>query len=189
MEISASLGGAPTLQDSAQAEDMKNRKVATPSNLGITTDGFGGALGQLVEKAVNYWYDSQTPSVPKDEREKMNGYRANGIQDPLKYKVRPLDGVWATPPYLHNGSVPTIYALLSPVSERPSTFYLGDREYDPVKVGYRYEGFTEGFKFDTTVRGNHNTGHEFNDEKKPGVIGRFLKPQERRALVEFLKTL
>jgi hypothetical protein len=175
--------------DPAQAEDMKNRKVATPSNLGIKSTEFGGALGQLVEKMVDHWYDSQTPPVPQDRRDKMNGYRDNGIQAPLKYKVRPLNGVWATPPYLHNGSVPTIYALLSPVSERPTTFYLGNREYDPEKVGYKYEGFTEGFKFDTTIRGNHNTGHEFSDDKKPGVIGRFLKPDERRALIEFLKTL
>src|SRR5712672_1888448 len=48
-----------------------------------------------------------------------------------------LDGVWATPPYLHNGSVPNIYALLSPVSERPKSFYLGRREFDPFCVGYQ----------------------------------------------------
>src|SRR5262245_7110156 len=47
--------------DPAQAEDMKNRKVATPSGLGITTDAYGGALGELVAKAVTYWYDSQNP--------------------------------------------------------------------------------------------------------------------------------
>jgi hypothetical protein len=175
--------------DPAQAEDMRKRQVATPTTLGLTTNGFGGALGQLVEKAITYWYDSQTPQVSKDQRVKYDGCRANGIQDPLKYKVRPLDGVWATPPYLHNGSVPTIYDLLSPLSERPKTFYLGNREYDPDKVGYKYEPFPNGFKLDTSIRGNYNSGHEFSDDKRPGVIGRFLKPEERRALVEFLKTM
>jgi hypothetical protein len=117
----------------------------------------------------------------------MNGYRKNGIDHPLGYKARPLNGIWATPPYLHNGSVPNLYALLSPVSERPTKFYLGNREYDPVKVGYGTDKLDNGFELDTTLRGNTNTGHEFNNGKD-GVIGRLLTPQERRALVEFLKT-
>ena len=85
---------------------------------------------------MTYWYDSQDPPIPEQEREALNGYRPNGIQDPLAYKVRPLNGIWATPPYLHNGSVPNVYALLSPVSERPKSFYLGRREYDPICMGY-----------------------------------------------------
>ena len=52
----------------------------------------------------------------------MNGFRPNGVRAPLAYKARPLNGIWATPPYLHNASVPNIYALLSPVSERPTNF-------------------------------------------------------------------
>lgn len=176
--------------DPAQATDMKARKVATPSDLDIKLNEFGPALGDLVAKTVEHWYDGQTPPVSSEQRNEMNGYRDNGIQAPLKYKVRPLNGVWATPPYLHNGSVPTVYALLSPVSERPIKFYLGDREYDPKEVGYKYKEFKYGFAFDTTIRGNHNSGHEFSDDKKkPGVIGRFLQPDERRALVEYLKTM
>ncbi len=174
--------------DAAQATDMMNRKVVTPPGLGIKEVEFGPALGKLVEKAVNHWYDSQNPPVAPAERNEMNGYRSNGIQAPLKYKARSLNGVWATPPYLHNGSVPNIYALLSPVSKRPDVFYLGNREYDPVNLGYKSEEFPNGFKFDTSKRGNHNTGHEFSDEKKPGVIGRALSHDERMALIEFLKT-
>jgi hypothetical protein len=198
--------------DPAQAEDMKNRKVTVPPNLGIDSNEFGPALGELVEKSVNLWYDTQNPPVPEPERAAMNGYRANGLQTLLAYKVRPLDGVWATPPFLHNGSVPNIYALLSPVAERPSTFYLGRREFDPVCMGYQLTAkaapadnldlrclgdkadlhageLAGGFELDTTIRGNHNTGHEFNDgPKKPGIIGRKLTPEERRALIEFLKT-
>src|SRR5207253_668099 len=44
------------------------------------------------------------------------------------YKPRPLAGVWATAPFLHNGSVPTVYDLLSPVADRPKTFRVGSRE-------------------------------------------------------------
>ena len=120
----------------------------------------------------------------------MNGNRPSQVRGQLAYKVRPLNGVWATPPYLHNGSVPNIYALLSPVVERPKKFYLGNREYDPVNVGYVIDEFPSGFEFDTTIRGNSNSGHEFSDDRtKQGVIGRSLSPDERRALIEYLKTL
>jgi hypothetical protein len=129
------------------------------------------------------------PPTPASDRDRMNGYRDNGLQAPLKYKVCPLDGIWATPPYLHNGSVPNLYALLSPVGERPTTFYLGNREYDPEHVGYRTEPLRNGFKFDTAFPGNSNRGHEFTDAKGPSVIGPLLKDDERRALIEYLKTL
>ncbi len=176
--------------DPAQAEDMKNRKVVVPDNLGITSAEFGPALGQVVEKTVTRWYDSQQPPVPAAARARMNGNRPNGIQALLAYKVRPLNGIWATPPYLHNGSVPTLYALLSPVPERPTKFYLGGREYDPVNGGYVTDKFPGAFGFDTSIRGNLNSGHEFtNDKSRPGVIGDQLSPDERRALVEYLKTL
>ncbi len=180
--------------DRAQAQDMFDRKVTVPRELDISSDSFGPALGAVTEKAITHWYDGQTPPVAPEKREEMNGYRDNGIQAALGYKARPLDGIWATPPYLHNGSVPNLYALLSPVNERPAKFYLGNREYDPVNVGYRYDRLENGFELDTTLRGNTNTGHEFNGDgtkqnEKDGVIGRLLTPQERRALVEFLKTM
>jgi hypothetical protein len=198
--------------DPAQAEDMANRKVWIPPHLNISTKEFGSALGELVEKTVTHWYDSQTPPVPASERDSLNGYRPNGIQAPLAYKARPLNGVWATPPYLHNGAVPNVYALLSPVSDRPKSFYLGRREFDPVCMGYQLTAtassedkldlgclgdkqnsatgeFAGGFELDTKIRGNHNTGHEFNDGPRGnGIIGPKLQPEDRRALIEFLKT-
>ena len=105
------------------------------------------------------------------------------------YLSVPLDGLWLRAPYLHNGSVPNLYDLLSPVSERPKTFYLGNREYDPVNVGYRSEKIPNGFKVDTSIRGNSNSGHEFNKGSGKGIIGPPLTPDERRALIEYLKTL
>ena len=101
-----------------------------------------------------------------------------------------MAGVWATAPFLHNGSVPSLYQLLSPQDERSTTFYKGTFEYDPKHLGYRTEAFTNGFVFDTRITGNHNSGHEFRAGKLGnGVIGRLLQPQERWALLEYLKVL
>jgi hypothetical protein len=176
--------------DPAEAADMKNRTVVIPPSLGITKNNFGDALGQVVDTTLAHWYDGQQPPVSQAMRDQMNGNRPSNVRALLSYKVRPLNGVWATPPYLHNGSVPNIYALLSPVAERPKKFYLGNREYDPVNVGYVTDEFPGGFEFDTSLRGNGNSGHEFSDDsKQEGVIGRSLSPDERRALIEYLKTL
>ena len=111
------------------------------------------------------------------------------------YKPRPLAGMWATAPFLHNGSVPTVYDLLSPIKDRPPTFRVGSREYDTEKLGLKQpdSGF---WVFDTSKPGNHNTGHEFNNGYKPwkegdppahGLIGPFLTPDERFAIIEHLK--
>jgi mono/diheme cytochrome c family protein len=179
--------------DPAQAAGMQYRGLRLPDALGIPAsdnDSYGPALGAVVEKAVNQWYDSQTPPVPPELREKMNGNRPNKLQVEPLYKARPLDGIWASPPYLHNGSVPNVYALLSPAKERPARFYLGRRDYDPVNLGYQSQELAGGFEFDTTIPGNRNIGHEFDDAPKGGgIIGRRLSPDERHALVEYLKTL
>ena len=180
--------------DRSHVDDLAARRVVIPPGLKISSDKFADALGEVVGNAVARWYDSQTPPTPEDKRQEMNGYRPNGIVGNLGYKSRPLDGIWATPPYLHNGSVPTIEALLSPLAERPKTFWLGHREYDPKRLGYRYDKLSGGFEFDTSKRGNHNTGHLFADAPAdgttmPGRIGPKLSPDDRRALIEFLKTM
>lgn len=175
--------------DPGQAAGLAGRQLNLPPTIGISQTSFGPALGALVEKVVDKWYDGQNPPVSADIRQQMNGYRPNGIQAPIAYKVRPLDGIWATPPYLHNGSVPTLYDLLSPVSERPKVFYTGIREFDPVKVGFKTAAAPGLTRFDTSKLGNLNTGHEFSDKSGPGVIGRLLQPDERNAIIEYLKTL
>ncbi len=122
------------------------------------------------------------------------------------YKPRPLEGVWATPPFLHNGSVPTLYQMLLPPERRDQTFFVGRREYDPVHVGFvtqpDADGDDDGFWLDTSITGNHNTGHAFTadaatwakhvaDRKAnplpPGVIGPEFTDEQRYALVEYLK--
>ena len=67
----------------------------------------------------------------------------------LVYKGRPLQGIWATAPYLHNGSVPSLYTLLLPPAERPKTFCVGSRVFDPKEVGFKYRGSClNAFEFD-----------------------------------------
>ena len=98
------------------------------------------------------------------------------------YANMPLDGVWLRAPYLHNGSVPTLRALLFP-DERPRAFYRGYDVYDWQAVGFVSSGSEAekgGVRFDTGLRGNGNGGH---------VYGRELAPADRETLIEFLKTL
>jgi hypothetical protein len=102
---------------------------------------------------------------------------ANPTTKTLGYPTKPLAGIWATAPYLHNGSVPTLADMLTPPAERPKTFMVGAREYDAKKLGYRAN---QGWTFDTTLKGNSNQGHPF---------GTTLKPEEKEDLLEFLKRL
>ncbi|MBA2398450.1 MAG: cytochrome c [Bradyrhizobium sp.] len=182
--------------DAAQATDMMNRTVALPDNLGIKDTAFALALKDVVEKTVNYIYDRKDPPWNDWKRANFNGNMPNIVRGELAYKVRPLNGVWATPPYLHNGSVPTIDALIGPPDKRPKEFYLGHREYDPEKLGYKSDPFPNGFKLDTSIRGNGNTGHEFSKKyikgkkhQEKGVIGPELSDPDRKAILEYLKTL
>jgi len=81
----------------------------------------------------------------------------------LGYKSHPLAGIWATPPYLHNSSVPNLYQMLVPAARRLAKFYLGSTRFDPKHVGYETHQFPAAFEMDTTKPGNRNTGHEFRN--------------------------
>ncbi|MFM8698366.1 MAG: di-heme-cytochrome C peroxidase, partial [Phycisphaerales bacterium] len=120
-----------------------------------------------------------------------HGYRFAWEKPPSQpsYKAGPRDGVWATPPFLHNGSVPSLYDLLLPAKDRPKQFMVG-RDFDPVKVGVDTTGASGTFLLDTTKIGNSNAGHSFqNGPRGGGTIGRLLADEERWALVEYLKSI
>jgi mono/diheme cytochrome c family protein len=103
---------------------------------------------------------------------------------PQQYAGRPLRAPWATAPFLHNGSVPTLYHLLKPVNERPKTFAVGHREYDPKQLGFVSEPPGGPLVvFDTSVSGNSNAGHA------GPMYGTELGDDERWQLLEYLKTL
>lgn len=99
------------------------------------------------------------------------------------YANQPLDGVWARAPYLHNGSVPTLLDLLQDPADRPKQFVRGYDVYDQQRVGFVYQGTqaqSGGFLYDTTIPGNGNGGH---------LWGTKLAPDQKRDLVEYMKTL
>jgi len=99
------------------------------------------------------------------------------------YLSVPLDGLWLRAPYLHNGSVPTLADLLEPAAARPTLFWRGYDLLDPVKVGFVSTGpeaEATGSRHDTSLPGNGNGGHEY---------GTMLSADEKRALVEYMKTL
>jgi hypothetical protein len=105
------------------------------------------------------------------------------VQRTLHYKSRPLNGIWASAPYLHNGSVPSLVDLLKPDKDRPKSFCVGDGEYDPISVGYKqYQepcpSRTE--KLDTAKPGNSSAGHQY---------GVWRTQAEKSDLLEFLKRL
>lgn len=100
----------------------------------------------------------------------------------LAYKARPLNGIWATAPFLHNGSVRTLYELLLPPGKRASSFKTGSIEFDPVGGGY-VDAFGPGkaFTFDTDQPGNANVGHDY------GASG--FDDGQRYDLIEYMKSL
>jgi len=65
-----------------------------------------------------------------------NGWAFDGFRKTDGYLAAPLDGIWLRAPYLHNGSVPSLRALLSPPADRPAMFYRGNDTYDQVDVGF-----------------------------------------------------
>lgn len=110
--------------------------------------------------------------------------------DPDGYVAPPLDGVWASPPYLHNGSVPTLWHLLNP-AERPTIWRRTHESIDDAKVGFQIEEVdripltqtdiaVRRQYFDTTKFGKSNAGHRFPET---------LSQDERQAVLEYLKTL
>jgi hypothetical protein len=120
--------------------------------------------------------------APMLEHEKWDDTRGRKV-----YRAKTLVGIWATAPYLHNGSVPTIYDLLLPALDRPVTFTVGQHEYDPVRLGIQTDeskftrppGWTP-FTVDTRLTGNWNTGHEWKFYPT-------LEDEQRYEIIEFLK--
>lgn len=142
-------------------EEVKTDPLLTISNYG---------LSQFVDSYNNSWF-GQSPNA-------ANLVPTNG------YVAPPLDGVWATAPYFHNGSVPDIESVLN--SALRPTFWQRSFEsddYDFEKLGWRYEGKSMGGDsqiYDTTIPGYGNSGHTYGD---------VLDEEDRSNLIEYLKTL
>ncbi|HEY7423634.1 MAG TPA: hypothetical protein VH682_05260 [Gemmataceae bacterium] len=117
------------------------------------------------------------------------------IHEPVGYQAPPLDGIWATAPYFHNGSAPTVYHVLNSKT-RPKRFTRSYRTdlnaYDARKLGWKIEVVADKPDpaklspieyrkvYDTTQPGRGNGGHTYGDK---------LSDEERMAVIEYLKTL
>jgi mono/diheme cytochrome c family protein len=141
-------------------------------------DSLRDALAALKKRA--YEEDKVPPAEQAEyERNRPVEWRANG-----KYAGRPLRAIWSSAPYLHNASVPTLHDLLLPAAERPKTFPIGDREYDPKKVGYTTEATSAPiFTFDISKPGNSNIGHAYGLLRVRGA--RSAQDQRRLATGRF----
>jgi len=144
-------------------------------------------LSITVGMAANYSIATAQPPFAAAEKAALIGYRikAPGLppylpKNLVAYKARPISGIWATAPYLHNGSVPNLYQLLLPPAERVTTFDVGSHAFDVEAVGYVSNREGQAFQFDTTLPGNSNAGHDYGTD---------LTSDQRRDLIEFLKTL
>lgn len=144
-------------------------------------------LSITVGMAVNNSIAHAEPAFSGAEKAALVGYRikAPGLppyapKNLVAYKARPISGIWATAPYLHNGSVPNLYQLLLPPTQRVTEFGVGSSEFDAEHVGFESEIEENSFRFDTSLPGNANAGHDYGTD---------LTNDQRWDLIEFLKTL
>ncbi|MCB1055800.1 MAG: hypothetical protein KDD11_09860, partial [Acidobacteria bacterium] len=155
----------------AECHEFGGPKIGTVTDIAdIGTDPH--RLNSFTQELVDTFHTVHEGLFQFDAYRKTEGY-AN----------LPIDGIWVRGPYLHNGSVPTLWDLLQPPEQRPKTFYKGYTVIDPVKVGFVHEGpgpEKVGFLLDTSVAGNGNGGH---------LYGTDLTDEEKWDLIEYLKTL
>jgi len=165
--------------DPQQATTFEQRMISL-AKLGVPQEIVSYKVVETVTgKIVTQWVGaSPTNAALVDE---IDCGRRGEFRAPLAYRARPLNGIWAMAPYLHNGSVPSLDALLLSAKDRPKKFYVGSWEFNPEIVGYETENdFPGDFTFDTTTLGNSNAGHEYGTD---------LDGEDRKALIEYLKTL
>lgn len=197
--------------DKWMAENFRLRKVNTGrlKDSKINFNPLGGefedqADGQtvLVHVIIGAIAGSWKGDPDQLEKLKTQALELKAAENDNKYKGRPLNGIWATAPYLHNGSVPTLRDVLkpqtcrpedelNPQACRPKVFWVGSRRFNPKDVGFESQESSGGFKFDTSLQGNSNSGHEYGTgvSKEKGGDGELLKPEELDELLEYLKTL
>jgi hypothetical protein len=160
------------------AEPTYPNKVVPLEEIGTDRTRFDNIGVKFGEAYAASWFAQESPPKP--------------IRPTLGYQAPPLDGVWATAPYFHNGSVPTLDGVLNSKA-RPTVFTrsyrTGEGDYDQVRVGWKVKEVPPAVDappyerrkiYDTTKRGRGNGGHTYGDD---------LTAEERTAVIEYLKTL
>jgi hypothetical protein len=161
-------------------------------------------LSIVVRNVVGKQLAAFSPPLDQQQQLELAGYHLpqdkGGPSPPnlVAYKARPLNGIWATAPFLHNGSVRSLYQLLLPDSEREKSFYLGSNDLDVKNVGFKSNPQEDSFQFNTidktgqALLGNSNLGHSgkyYTASKREDGTWRNYNDEERMNLIEYMKTL
>jgi len=162
---------------------IAGKAIYDAQGCGVCHDVGGASLGQVTSSAIlgtdperTDLFDTQMVTRFGDVGE-LYSWRFTNYRTTDGYANMPLDGIWARAPYLHNGSVPSLAALLTPPDARPATFFRGCTDFDAATVGFACDA---GFQFDTSLIGNSNAGH---------LYGTDLPEADKTALIEYLKGL
>ena len=178
----------------------KGKPVFEEHCAGCHVSGRDNRLGTVIPLAeigtdperANAWTRQAADSANRTVRQRFGISRTPMTKPDPGYVALQLDGVWLRGPYLHNGSVPTVRALLDSEERRPKTFYRGYDVLDRRNLGFvsqRCAGDQQeaagcmpsdkGWRYDVGERGNGNQGHRYGTE---------LSGDLKTALVEYLKT-
>ena len=161
-------------------------------------------LSAVVKSVIGKQVVAFSPPLDQQQLLELAGYHLpenkGGPAPPnlVAYKARPLNGVWATAPFLHNGSVSSLYQLLLPDTEREKSFDVGGKDFDVKNVGFLSSEAGNRFRFNTLdsagkpIPGNGNYGHSGNlhtaTRAEDGQWRNFTD-EERYQLIEYMKTL
>ncbi|MBI2824983.1 MAG: cytochrome c [Planctomycetia bacterium] len=161
------------------------------------TYGPGGAYPEKTVNIEEVGTDSlRLTGMPPEHRRRFGagwfgeGGKRTAVEKPEGYVAPPLDGIWASAPYFHNGSVPTLWHIFHP-DKRPTVWLRTEDGYDHARVGLEVTEFadlpasaTDGAErrryFDTRIAGKSAAGHDFPDA---------LDEDQKRAVIEYMKTL
>jgi mono/diheme cytochrome c family protein len=185
--------GTATIPDPADSFTL-TQNAALGSIIGKKGDLVASAVAGIFDYAKGLPLPGQAlfavGLTPKQVRAaKCKAFKDDPANPKMVYKGRPLQGVWATAPYLHNGSVANLWELLLPPERRKKEFYTGTREFNPDLVGYETDPSAPGnsFLFRTRdasgapIEGNANSGHVYGNAA--------MQESDRQALIEYMKTL
>lgn len=196
-DIGTDIAQYGILNRRAQTGVLEGARLPFGQPLGADARAFDllsmSVIGSIVQHYFGispYFYADSAISLPAGARNVLSTFAPPSTElcgdqaGPHKYESRVMQGIWATAPYLHNGSVPTLADLLERPQDRPVSFRLG-RNYDIARIGLaRDQGASTAERrttgCDRRNSGNSRCGHDF---------GTNLNDAEKRALLEYLKTL